>query len=178
MGISRGELEKELNQIREQIMNLQSKWKQQELEKMSYFQLIKAFLLFFNIYLSLLTSYQTFATKYNELEIGIAEPNTIQLIAILFRALPYIFTKKTCFRAMRRSIVFIFAFIFLSRESEKYRNIGFLISTSYSAFCAYNVKTYQLFYHYLLNIFANIVHLSNRYVILHGMMDYFKMGAL
>merc|ERR1712129_136981 len=97
--ISRGELEKELNQIREQIMNLQLKWKQQELEKMSYFQLIKAFLLFFNIYLSLLTSYQTFATKYNELEIGIAEPNTIQLIAILFRALPYIFTKKTCFRA-------------------------------------------------------------------------------
>ena len=172
-----GELEKELNLIREQIMTLQQKMEQQELEK-PYFQLIKRFLLLFQFYLCFITSYQTFKTEYNELEISIEKPNTIQLLMILFRALPYIMTKRTCFKAMRRSSVFIIAFIFLVQKTEKYRNIGFIISSSYSCFCAWNFNRYQYFYHYLWNVALNALHLANRYIMLHGLTDFFGVSGL
>ena len=66
---------------------------QNELEqKLTYFQLVKTFLLLYNLYMALITSYQTFKLEYNELiiesEIDLSDkPNTFTLLMILYRAL-------------------------------------------------------------------------------------------
>eukprot|EP01084_Bolivina_argentea_P007879 14787_1 len=135
--ITRNELETDLNVIKLEIAELKKKMEQQELEQqLTHFQLIKKLLVIYQLWLSIITIYQTFKLEYNELiiesEIKLEKPNMLELLMILYRALPYILTKTNCLKSIRKSILFIIAFMFISRKTELYRNIGFIISTCYS----------------------------------------------
>merc|ERR1712154_189758 len=82
--ITRGELENDLNALREEIQTLKQRIFQQELEqKLTYFQWIKKILLLYNLYLSVITIYQTFKLEYTELiiqsEVEIDKPNILEL---------------------------------------------------------------------------------------------------
>ena len=143
-----GELEVDLNALREEIKKLQQQIEQQELEKrLTLFQLIKRFVLSFNLYLSLITVVQTFQQEYTKLiiesEVEFDNPSTLELLMIMYRAMPYILTKANVYKAGKRSFGFVIAFMLLSRERERWRNLGFLVSTMYSAFCAWNFKKYS-----------------------------------
>eukprot|EP01084_Bolivina_argentea_P234588 394937_1 len=117
--ITRGELESELNALREEIHSLKRQIAQQEFEqKLTYFQLIKRFLCLYQLYLSLITIYQTFRLEYNALmlrsQVEIEKPNALELFMILYRAMPHILTKSNCFKSLRKSILFIVSFMFIS----------------------------------------------------------------
>lgn len=164
---------------------MRQRLEQNELEqKLTYFQLIKRFLMILQIYMAIITSYQTFKLEYNKLiiesdiDLSDSSSNTFTILMILYRALPFIFTKSNCFKSIRKSIAFLIAFCFISRKREFPRNIGFFISTLYSIYCAWNFNHFSYFKHHCFNILLNILHISNRYIWLHGLTSYFQMNGL
>ena len=178
-----GELESDLNALREEIQKLKQQMEQQELEqKLTLFQLIRKALLAFNLYLSLVSVVQTFKLEYTKLiiesEVEFDRPSTLELLMILYRAIPHILTKANCFKAVRRSVWFLVAFVLLSRQRERWRNLGFLVSTTYSAFCAWHFKKYSYFKHHAVNVLLNVLHLFNRYIWLHGLTSFIGMEDL
>lgn len=170
--------------MREEINSLRQKLEQNELEqKLTYFSIIKRFLLMYNLYMAMIMIYQTFKFEYDELievsEIDITDkPNTFTLLMILYRTLPYVLTKKNVAKSFKKSVLFLISLGFISRHSEFYRNTGFLISTSYSIYCAWNFNHFSYFKHHILNIILNILHVTNRYIWLHGLTSFGSMEGL